>query len=356
MRSKEKLSTKGQLVSIVLISLIAFILIIGASLKHKPKLVVVEATAEQVAPIDSAIEPAPEPVIENHYPVIDKAYYDDSRFDFISGDKLYTVMQDSADWGNPQEIALDTIALHTACLVYEDDQIVIGGDRLLIASPDYAELYDRYDLNSPINVILPFGEGYLVGANDGLYFVYDCYEDTILKEDILVSALAEDVGGLWVGTFGDGLWRFDGEKWQRRYLLRDTTIFDFVTALEYSYPFLWVGTPSGIFRYDGGSWCQLFVSDSTDVSGESEIYEVNCFLPRALNTYIGTEQGLFVYANDTLSAVPDFENTHVIGLFKGNKDIFVATRENGILTLKGKEEILRPDQLPIKEPYMADIK
>ena len=350
MRSKEKLAAKGQLVSIVLISLIAIVLIIGASLKHKPKLVVVEATAEQVVPINSTVEPEPEPVIENRYPVINKVYYDNNRFDFISGDKLYMVTQDSAGWADPQEIVLDTIAMQTACLVYEDDKIVVGGNRLLITSPDYAELYDQYDLDSPINVILPFGEGYLVGANDGLYFVYDCYEDTIIKEDILVSALAEDVGGLWVGTFGDGLWRFDGERWQRRYLLRDTTIFDFVTALEYSYPFLWVGTPSGIFRYDGGSWSQLFVSDS------SEIYEVNCFLPRALNTYIGTEQGLFVYANDTLSAVPDFENEHVIGLFKGNKDIFVATRENGILTLKGKEEILRPDQLPIKEPYLADIK
>ena len=122
---------------------------------------------------------------------------------------------------------------------------------------------------------------------------------------------------------------------------------DFVNALAYNYPFLWVGTPSGIFRYDGGGWSQLFADDS------SEVYEVNCFLPQVLKTYIGTKQGLFVFANDSLKAVPDFEGERIVKLFKDGRDILVATR-GSIFKLKGKEEILRPEQLTVSRISLAD--
>ncbi len=349
MKKSEKLSQRGQLVSIIAVSLLAFILIIGVSLKKKPKLVMVEATADQVIPIDTAGQLDEQAdLVAKIRPEIEKVFHNDGRLEILSGNKLYSITKDSAGWTDPVESELSAFADQLDCIVYEENQVIIGGEKLIIISDNYLELYDEYDLGRPVNVVLKFGEGYLVGANDGLYYFNEDKADTILKSGILVNALTEDTDGLWVGTFGDGLWRFDGEKWQRRYLTRDTSIFDFVTALEYSYPFLWVGTPSGIFRYDGGSWNQLFISDS------SEVYEVNCFLPRALNTYIGTDQGLFVYANDTLQAVPEFADSRVVGLFKDGKDILVATRDSGIFTLKGKEEILRPEQLPTSQPIWAD--
>jgi len=349
MKKSEKLSQRGQLVSIIAVSLLAITLIVGASLKKKPRLVMVEATADQVMPIDTAqqLDPDQEMAVEIR-PEIEKVFHNPGRFDILSGNKLYTIARDSSGWTKPVESEFDALVDQLDCIVYEEDQVIIGGESMIFAGRDYLELYSECDLGQPINVVLKFGEGYLIGANDGLHYYNPDTTDTILKADILVNALSEDVGGLWVGTFGDGLWRFDGEKWQRRYLTRDTSIFDFVTALEYSYPFLWVGTPSGIFRYNGGTWNQLYVSDS------SEVYEVNCFLPRALNTYIGTNQGLFVYANDSLQAVPDFQDMRVVGLFKDGKDILVATRDSGIFTLKGKEEILRPEQLPTSQPIWAD--
>jgi len=349
MKKSEKLSQRGQLVSIIAVSLVAITLIIGASLKKKPRLVTVEATADQIMPIDTAaqLNSGQDMAVET-CPEIEKVFHIDGRFEILSGSKLYTIARDSSGWTYPTESEYSAFADQLDCIVYEEDQVIIGGEKLIITGYDYLELFDEYDLGQPINVVLKFGEGYIVGANDGLHYFNEDTTDTILKADILVSALTEDAGGLWVGTFGDGLWRFDGEKWQRRYLTRDTSIFDFVTALEYSYPFLWLGTPSGIFRYDGGTWNQLFVSDS------SEVYEVNCFLPRVLSTYIGTDQGLFVYANDSLQAVPDFQDTRIVGLFKDGKDILVATRDSGIFTLKGKEEILRPEQLPTSQPVWAD--
>lgn len=350
MRTPDKMREKGQIISVIVVSLIAIVLIIGASLKKRPRVVVVEATAEQAIAADTIeeFEALSDTIDQDRHPMIDKVFYTDGRFDVLSGNKLYTICKNSAGWGDPLTSELEPFAIDMACMIYEEDEAVIGNDKLIFAGYDYIELYDEFDLGSPINVILKFGKGYLVGANDGLHFIDEWYADTLLKNEILVTSLAEDEDGLWMGTFGDGLWRYDGKKWQKRYLFRDNTIFDFVTALEYCYPFLWVGTPSGIFRYDGGNWKQLFLRDS------SEVYEVNCFLPRVFSTYIGTEQGLFVYANDSLRAEPDFIGKKVIGLFKGENDIYVATRDDGILTLKGKEQILRPEQLPIKEPYLAD--
>ncbi|MCP4584078.1 MAG: hypothetical protein GY839_20895 [candidate division Zixibacteria bacterium] len=346
MKKSEKLSHRAQLVSIVTISMIAIVIIVGAALKKRPKLVVVEATADQIIPADTIPEAIPE--VEEVLPQIEKVFHDSGRLEILSGEKLYTITKDSSGWTEPLASEFGAFASQMDCMVYEEEQVVIGGEKLIISGYDYLELYDEYDLGQPVNVVLDFGEGYLVGANDGLHYFDADRKDTLLKQDILVTSLTEDAAGLWVGTFGDGLWKYDGEKWQRRYLTRDTSIFDFVNTLEYNYPHVWVGTPSGIFKFNGGSWNQLFVSDS------SEVYEVNCFLPRVLNTYVGTNQGLFVYANDSLQAVPDFQDTRIVGLFKDGKDILVATRESGIFTLKGKEEILRPEQLPTSQPVWAD--
>ncbi len=354
MLKRERMRDKGQVVSVIVVSLLAFVLIIGAGLKKRPQVVMVEAIAEQAIPADT-IEPVIEPVVEEQvtspapsYPEIERVFYNNGKFDILSGKMLYTVMKDSSGWSDPVTSFCSDHAPDMACMLYEKDEAVIGGDRLIFADYEYESLRDTFDLGAPVNVVLKFGEGYLIGANDGLHFMDDWYSDSLMKADLLVTSLTEDDDGLWVGTFGDGLWRYDGENWKRRYLARDTEIFDFVSALEYQYPYLWVGTPSGIFQHDGGEWKQLYLRDST------EIYEVNCFLPKVFSTYIGTEQGLFVYANDSLQAVPAFIGKPVIGLFKGDNDIFVATRSDGIVTLKGKEEILRPEQLPTIEPILAD--
>lgn len=347
MNESKKLLQQGQLMSVIVVSLIAAVVIIGLSLKKKPKVMVMQATADQAAAIDTLDRELP---VEDYYPEIKAVFHQPGRLELYADSRLYTIARDSIGWTDPFPTVIDAQLMQLNQILYENDQAVMSGNLLQLIDLEYSDISNEFDFGSPVNVILKFGEGYLVGTNTGLYYYDEDRIDTVLKEDIMVSSLTEDVGGLWVGTFGDGLWRFDGDKWQRRYLLRDTSIFDFVIALEYSYPFLWVGTPSGIFRFDGGSWNQLFVSDS------SEVYEVNCFLPRVFKTYIGTEQGLFVFANDSLKAVPEFEAEQVSGLFKDNKDIIVATRHNGIFSLKGKEAILRPEQLAHGQWELADTK
>jgi len=344
MNSQRRFPQQGQLLSVIIVSLLAIIIIVGLSLKKRPKIQVIEATAEQVMPGDSSLNQA-EP--ENPCPEITAVFHEPGRIDLLANDAVFTLTRDSLGWSEPVPAAFGQHGRQLNCIIYEADKLLIGGDRLTITGTDYLEIFSERDFNAPINVILKFGEAYLVGTTTGLRYFNPEQPDSLWKTDILVSRLAEDRDGLWIGTFGNGLWRFDGQKWQRRHLTRDTSIFDFVSALNYSYPFLWVGTPSGIFRYDGGTWKQLFAADS------SEIYEVNCFLPLALRTYIGTEQGLFVYAGDSLTAVAEFANERIIGLFRDQKDVLVATRDNGIFNLQGKEAVLRPEQLAVDRNVMA---
>lgn len=355
MNSQRRFPQQGQLLSVIIVSLLAIAVIVGLSLKKRPRIQIVQATAEQALPNDSLIGSA-EP--ENLCPEIVAVFHEPGRLDILTGDAVFTSNRDSLGWGDPLADPFQAEGRQLNCIYYDNDRLLVGGDRLTIMGTDYLEVFSDHDFGAPINVILKFGEAYLVGTTNGLHYYYPGGDpepaDTVLKADILVSRLAEDQEGLWIGTFGNGLWRFDGHKWQRRYLTRDTSIFDFVSALNYSYPFLWVGTPSGIFRYDGGTWKQLFAADS------SETYEVNCFLPLALHTYIGTEQGLFVYAGDSLTAVPEFADERIIGLCKDQKDVLVATRDNGIFNLshldpsgQGKEAVLRPEQLTADRNVMA---
>ncbi|MCD6162776.1 MAG: hypothetical protein J7K40_10235 [candidate division Zixibacteria bacterium] len=350
MNKQRKLLQQSQLMAIIIISLISAVIIVGFSIKKKPRVATMDAAADEVLTADTLVEELLTQPVEKLCPEIEAVYHQPGRLDILTGERLYTVLKDSIGWGKPKPIEYDDRIMQLNQVLHEHNRILIGGDKLLIVGDDYCEIYSEHDIGAPVNVILKFGEGYLIGANNGIHYFNEEGVDTLLKAEALTTALAEDVGGLWMGTFGDGLWRYDGERWQRRYLHRDNTLFDFVNALSYNYPYLWVGTPSGIFRFNGGSWNQLFVSDS------SEVYEVNCFLPMFLRTYIGTEQGLFVFANDSLNAVPEFESEQVIGLFKEGKDILIATRDNGIFKLKGKEAILRPEQLTVTHWELADIK
>jgi len=185
-----------------------------------------------------------------------------------------------------------------------DETRYVGADCLYRLDNNYVTTLDRIELGSRVYDMIPFGEGLLVGTDVGLWYHCDdkgyfenCPFDTLLKDGMAVTALAEDRGGLWVGTYGDGLYYFDGQKWHERYLRRDTSMFQYVNALEYTYPFLWVGTDEAVFRYDGGMWAQMFVADS------SEYYDVTTIMTTPAATYIGTANGLLRFAGDSLKTV-----------------------------------------------------
>jgi ligand-binding sensor domain-containing protein len=246
----------------------------------------------------------------------------------------------------PKMVCLNTI------LPLGESRFVGDFDGLHKLDNSYTINFESYYPGEAVYALLEFGDGILVGTDNGLWFHCDepidetgCF-DTLILSDVIVTALATDHAGLWVGTYGDGLFFNDGRVWRQRHLLRDTTAFAFVNAIEYSYPCLWVGTEKAIFRYNGGRWSQMFVADSVNsIPDSTQTYMTTAIMSTPAATYIGTERGLLRCAKDTLSVVADFEGKAIAAICSDGKDVFVATRKDGIFTYKGKEEIVSPEQL-----------
>lgn len=166
---------------------------------------------------------------------------------------------------------------------------------------------------------------YIAGYENGV-FKYTPESPELLKDDILVTALAFGSNGLWVGTEGDGLWRLDGDKWQRRFMHPDTGAFDFVTALAYRWPHLLVGTPDGVYRYDGGKWEMYYGQDSTFPGGQ-----VTALAFADHRWYIGTtEHGLWTLLNSTFAPVEELVGSAITCIKVFRDDVYVGTEDAGV--------------------------
>jgi ligand-binding sensor domain-containing protein len=307
------MNKQGSLAAIIIVSLIGFCVVIFASLKKRPRIVEKTAVADVYAVPETAafdgnlmgeIETAPE---------ISTVLMDEGRLVIGTNKGLYILPALSGE-EQPEERKSDAGITYLNVILPFNESRYVGADCLYKLDNNYVTTEERIELGTQVFDMIEFGEGLLVGTDEGLWYhcddpAYfpDCPYDTLIKDGMVVTALAEDRQGLWVGTYGDGLYFFDGQKWRERFLERDSAMFDYVNALEYVYPHLWVGTDEAVFRYNGGKWAQMFVADS------SEFYNVTAM--------------------------------EIAGFCRSEKGVLVATRNNGIFTFNGREEIVSPEQL-----------
>ncbi len=80
----------------------------------------------------------------------------------------------------------------------------------------------------------------------------------------MLTAIASEGKLLWLGT-ENGLFSFDGKRWQR-YSTKDGFPSDHITSiLPISKRYIWVGTDQGSVRFDGAKWTAVpFAGDVTD--------------------------------------------------------------------------------------------
>lgn len=160
-----------------------------------------------------------------------------------------------------------------------------------------------------------------------------------LKSDLSVTAIVRAPDGIWVGTNGDGLWFFNGEKWQKRFLHNDTTAFDDVTALAYRWPQLWVGTRQGLFRYNGGRW-DMYTGNASAFPG-GWVTDLALAGPYA---YIGTaDRGLWIFDGTTFAQIGQFAGESITRIKVDHREVFVGTQNSGVHVLhSGKWRPLYP--------------
>ena len=115
--------------------------------------------------------------------------------------------------------------------------------------------------------------------------------------------------------------------------------------------YIWVGTDSGLYRYDGSQFRKFSLGEDSDSSS----YMINSILAASNgDLYVGTENyGLFIYKDgcfNRISNSTEDEITTVRGLYEDEEGkIWLATSsgiyyyESGEMTLVADDDVVAPD-------------
>lgn len=250
--------------------------------------------------------------------------------DFIQFDsKIYAVFNDGLiiyDNNTKEKSVIRTNEKMSAVIAF-DNKIYVGGDYFYQLNNNSLEYLDDYD--SPITVFYGYGRELMIGTRDGL-FSKGIMGKEKLYDSISVSAMSADNNGLWVGTDGDGLYRWDGEKLRKRYLLRDSSLFDNVNSIDFKHNHLYVGSSNGLHIYDGGRWTTY-----TEVEGLlcDEVIDID-----ASNwvVYVATGKGVVSFFDGKFTAIDNLNQKRANAIIKRGHKIIVTTDHEGILAKTGK--------------------
>lgn len=227
---------------------------------------------------------------------------------------------------------IKTVAIHA-------EKVYVGGEKLYVLEDSLLVEVDT-EIEGPISSLLSFKYRLLVGTDNGLYS-RSVFGDENLLPDVAISTLATDDLGVWVGTDGDGLFRWNGVDFKPRFLARDESLMAHVTALDFGKNHLYVGTPNGLFIYDGGRW--------------EELTEENGLPSRAITAIdasywvvaIGTNNGVVTYFKKEFSPVKQLEQTTAAAVSRVNTKLLVQADDGALLYKAGAavRPLITPDPL-----------
>ncbi|MBU0982723.1 MAG: hypothetical protein KKA42_02565 [candidate division Zixibacteria bacterium] len=216
--------------------------------------------------------------------------------------------------------ALKAVAEHAG-------DVYVGGEQLYRVIG--TELFpDESLFKGGINVLYSYGPSLMVGTTEGLYMrnILGCLP---VLEEMNVTSLVADEQGLWIGTDGDGLYRWDGEEFKRRFLARDRSLFDRVTSLDANHGHLYMGTPNGMFVYNGGSWREYTVEDGLPAN---EVVSIDA---NGWYVYVGTASGVATFHEGTFTPTDKLESRQITVVKRKGGKVFAGTVGQGLLLKNG---------------------
>lgn len=212
-------------------------------------------------------------------------------------------------------------------VVWHADEVYVGGENLYtVGDTTLSRCDDEFD--GAITSLFSYGYRLMVGTETGLYST-GLFGHELVYDDVEVSAITADESGLWVGTKGEGLYRWDGEEFQKRFLLRDTAVFDTVNTLDFNHRHVYVGTKNGLHIFDGGQWTTLTALDGLPADNVTTIDASGWVV------YVGTDAGVISYFNGDFIPVKNMEETIVRDICRDGRKVFAATDYDGILMKSG---------------------
>ncbi len=214
-------------------------------------------------------------------------------------------------------------------MVDAGDDIFIGGDNLYSLDGEFLAA-DNFDLSldGSITALEKHGAKLMIGTTSGFYQV-DVNGVRELAKDINVSHIASSDMGVWVGTAGEGLYYYNGDSFHKRYLRRDSSLFDNVTALQYHYNHLYLGTNNGLFVYDGGRWQPFGLADGLPSENITAINADEWVIK------IGTAGGAVTFFNNEFKLINKFEGMVVTDFVKDGRKLIAATTDGVVMKSGG---------------------
>ena len=238
------------------------------------------------------------------------------------------------------EFSVTPVDENLSTFAYHGGERFVGGEYLYrIDSTGLIPLAD--EIPGRITALCSFGPSLMIGSTEGLY-ARNILGRMSLLEGIEVSALVADGEGLWIGTAGDGLYRWDGERYRKRYLVRDSSLFDNVTALDFNHNHLYVGTPVGLYVYDGGRW-QTITTEQGLPSNEITAIDAIGWVVQ-----IGTCDGLATYFNNEVAPVDKMGGRVITSVRKAAGRIVAGTARHGLILKIG------PSVRTLVEPWQEE--
>jgi len=230
------------------------------------------------------------------------------------------------------DFTLDTFRTYNAgeklnAIAEHNGEIFVGGTNLFKVSADGLESV-ALKFDSEIKALRSFDGKLMIGTGQGLYARSDESYDSI-REDIDVNALSADESGLWVGTCGQGLYRMEEDNFKKRFLLRDSTIFDNVNTLDYNRGYVYVGTNDAMYIFNGGSWETLTIMDGLPSNMIRDIDASGWVI------YVATEAGVIAYFNGDFMPARKLEDKVVNTVQKFHGKLIVGTDSEGLLMKSG---------------------
>ena len=247
-------------------------------------------------------------------------------------DKLYAASPNGLiiyDFGS-REYSLAPSTSEVRAVVEHAGNIYAGGADLYRLADGVLEKQPE-QFEGVINTLQSYEHRLMIGTTTGLYST-SIFGKELLFEDVSVTAMVSGGGGLWVGTDGQGLYRWDGRDFQKRFLRRDSSLFDYIAALDFSHNHLYAASPNGLHVFNGGTWTTYVTSDGIPDANINDIDASGWMV------YIGTDAGVVSLYDDQIAPVEGLEQQAVNGVVrKGNKLIY-STDADGIFRRSGKHQ------------------
>jgi len=258
---------------------------------------------------------------------------------------------------DPVDSSIELVSALDGLREYRVTALEADGQDLYIGTESGLYVRDYLGENSPlapeiddrINTIVFQGEHLLIGTeNYGLVRITDGVPEPIFDACPIEDVVAES-DRIHVSVPGDGLYTYDGTKWNKRFLEIDSTAFDFASALGYNYNRLFVGTPDGLWVFDGGRW-KLY--DPDDGLFDCDITAISF---KGWKILAGTRGwGHFEIFEDVVTPMYWTEAIQITSLDSDGELVVVGTEKDGIFVQRGKEvHTVNPGPGEIEIPVFA---